>query len=109
MPEVYDILASSLSFSPYVTLKAAILERTRLSERKRMRDLLSLEELADRRLSHLLRHMQTLLDDRAVSSDADILKELSLQRLPPAAQMIRTTTNFSLPTLAGKDTTRSWR
>lgn len=61
----------------------------------------NLEELGDRQPSQFLRHMKTLLGGRAEYFDAGILRELFLQRLPPAVQMILATAeDFSLPELA---------
>ncbi|KAG0437272.1 hypothetical protein HPB47_017513 [Ixodes persulcatus] len=48
--EVYDILAGQPVTNLYDALKTAILERTMLSERKRLRQLVSAEELGDRRV-----------------------------------------------------------
>lgn len=45
--EVYGTLASPLSPAPYDALRAAIVERTGLSERIRLRKLLFLEQLRD--------------------------------------------------------------
>ncbi|XP_064468670.1 uncharacterized protein LOC135382628 [Ornithodoros turicata] len=87
--------------NPYDTLKAALLERTTASERKRFQELLSAEDLGDRRPTELLRHMQNLLGERAVTFDASFLKQLFLQRLPPTVQMILTSAStLSLPELA---------
>ncbi|CAN7938082.1 unnamed protein product, partial [Ixodes hexagonus] len=89
------------SCSLYDALKAAILERTMLSERKRLQQLVSAEELGDRRPSQLLRQMQALLGERAATFDSQFLKEQFLQRLPPSVQMIlATASDLSLPALA---------
>ncbi|CAN7937942.1 unnamed protein product, partial [Ixodes hexagonus] len=99
--EVYDILSRPPAANPYDALKAAILERTMLSERKRLQQLVSAEELGDRRPSQLLRQMQALLGERAATFDSQFLKELFLQRLPPSVQMIlATASDLSLPALA---------
>lgn len=99
--EVIDILSSPPAEAPYDTLKAAILDRTVASERARLQQLLSAEELGDRTPTQLLRHMQSLLGDRASSFDPKLLKELFLKRLPPTVQMIlATAASLTLPDLA---------
>lgn len=99
--EVTDILCAPLSAAPYDRLKAALIERTTASERKRLQQLLSAEDLGDRRPSQLLRHMQSLLGTRAATFDEALLKELFLQRLPPTIQMLlATATNLPITELA---------
>lgn len=99
--EVYDLLSNPPTTAPYDALKAAIIERTTVSERKRLQQLLATEELGDRRPSQLLRHMQALLRDRAVTFDPTLLRELFLQRLPSTVQMVLTTAaDLTLPALA---------
>ncbi|KAG0426494.1 hypothetical protein HPB47_026404 [Ixodes persulcatus] len=72
--EVRDILLSLVS-------------RLVASEQRRLQQLLSAEELGDRRPSQFLRHLQHLLGDKAASIDAAILRELFLQRLPPPVRV----------------------
>ncbi|XP_064468723.1 uncharacterized protein LOC135383010 [Ornithodoros turicata] len=86
--QVVDILSAPSAANQYDALKTAVLERTTASERKRFQELLSSEDLGDRRPSELLRHMQGLLGERAFSFDASLLKQLFLQRLPRTVQMI---------------------
>ncbi|XP_064469957.1 uncharacterized protein LOC135384698 [Ornithodoros turicata] len=86
--EVFDVLQSPPAQDPFTTLKSAIIERTTMSERKRLQQLLTSEELGDRHPTQLLRSMEALLGDRAPAFDANVLRELFLQRLPPQAQMI---------------------
>ncbi|XP_037515443.1 uncharacterized protein LOC119391865 [Rhipicephalus sanguineus] len=104
--ELCDILSAPLSQTPYDTLKKAILERTAISERRRLQMLLSPTELGDRRPSQLLRQMQALLGVRASSFDDVLLRELFIQRLPPMVQMVLTTASelnlSSLAALADK-------
>ncbi|XP_064470083.1 uncharacterized protein LOC135384829 [Ornithodoros turicata] len=98
--DVTDILCAPSGPTPYDTLKAAIIQRTMASDRKRFQQLLSAEDLGDRRPSQFLRHMQSLLGDRAQTFDEALLKELFLQRLPSTVQMIlATATNLSLTEL----------
>ncbi|KAG0413885.1 hypothetical protein HPB47_008947 [Ixodes persulcatus] len=86
--EVYDVLSNPSTTNPYDQLKAALLQRTEASERTRWRQLLSAEELGDRRPSQLLRRMTQLLGERASTIDDALLRELFLQRLPPNVQMV---------------------
>ncbi|CAN7938888.1 unnamed protein product, partial [Ixodes hexagonus] len=85
--EVRDILLSPLGDTPYDTLKEALVTRLVASEQRRLQQLLSAEELGDRRPSQFLRHLQHLLGDKAASIDAAILCELFLQRLPPPVRV----------------------
>ncbi|XP_064462765.1 uncharacterized protein LOC135373598 [Ornithodoros turicata] len=89
--EVYDILASPSPSTPYDQLKKALLQRATLSSRSRLQQLLSTEELGDRRPSQLLRRMRQLLDDQSASVDDALLRELFLQRLPQNVQMVLAT------------------
>ncbi|KAH6937584.1 hypothetical protein HPB50_001864 [Hyalomma asiaticum] len=104
--ELCDILSAPLSQTPYDTLKKAILERTAVSERRRLQMLLSSSELRDRRPSQLVGQMAALLGVRASSFYDVLLKELFIQRLPPMAQMVLTTVSelspSSLAALANK-------
>ncbi|XP_064470208.1 uncharacterized protein LOC135384957 [Ornithodoros turicata] len=61
--EVYDIIASPPLDIPYDKLKAALLKRTTCSGHARFQQLLSAEELGDRRPTQLLRRMKQLLGD----------------------------------------------
>ncbi|XP_064471771.1 uncharacterized protein LOC135386007 [Ornithodoros turicata] len=89
--EVYDILASPSPSTPYDQLKKALLQRTTLSSRSRLQQLLSTKELGDRRPSQLLRRMRQLLGDQSASVDDALLRELFLQRLPQNVQMVLAT------------------
>lgn len=89
--EVYDILAHPSTTAPYDQLKVALLQRTEASDRSRLQQLLSAEELGDRRPSQLLRRMTQLLADRANTIGDALLRELFLQRLPTNVQMVLAT------------------
>ncbi|CAN7979843.1 unnamed protein product [Ixodes pacificus] len=100
--EVYDVLSNPSTTNPYDQLKAALLQRTEASERTRWQQLLSAEELGDRRPSQLLRRMTQLLGERASTIDGALLRELFLQRLPPNVQMVlAAATPLDLTGLAG--------
>ncbi|XP_064485906.1 uncharacterized protein LOC135398431 [Ornithodoros turicata] len=86
--EVADVLQAPPPRDQYSRLKTAILDGTTLTERKRLRQLLNTEELGDRRPSQLLRSMEALLGDHAPTFDAQLLRELFMQRLPSQVQMI---------------------
>jgi len=85
--EISDILAAPDNDDPYETLKAALISRTSISERERLRQLLSKEDLGDRKPTQLLRHMQGLLGSN-ITFDAKILRELFTQRLPTHVQTV---------------------
>lgn len=85
--EVRDILLAPLGENSYDILKDALVNRLVASEQRRLQQLLSAEELGDRRPTQFLRHLQHLLGDKASSLDAAILRELFLQRLPTAVRV----------------------
>ncbi|XP_064481083.1 uncharacterized protein LOC135394293 [Ornithodoros turicata] len=99
--EVYDVIASPPADCPYDKLKSALLKGTTCSDCARLQQLLSAEELGDRRPTQLLRRMKQLLGDGTVSTSDSFLRELFLQRLPRNVQMVlATTTNLSTDELA---------
>ncbi|XP_075533149.1 uncharacterized protein LOC142566176 [Dermacentor variabilis] len=104
--EVADLLSGPASATPYSDLKAALLERTTTSQRARMQQLLSAEDLGDRRPSHLLRRMRQLMSGNTTVNDDRLLRELFMQRLPVNVQMILATATLmdlnSLASLADK-------
>ncbi|XP_065295035.2 uncharacterized protein [Dermacentor albipictus] len=104
--EVADLLSGPPSVTPYSDLKAALLERTTTSQRARMQQLLSAEDLGDRRPSQLLRRMRQLMSDNTTVSDDRLLRELFMQRLPVNVQMVLATATVmdlnSLASLADK-------
>lgn len=80
--EVRDVLMLPLSTTPYDDVKDALLSRLAVPEESRIQQLLSSEELGDRRPTQFLRHLQKLLGDKAATFDTAVLKELFLQRMP---------------------------
>lgn len=80
--EVRDILLAPPPNNAYLTLKNAIIKRLMTSEQHRIQQLLSGQELGDRKPTQLLRHLQYLLGEKAATIDPAILRELFLQRLP---------------------------
>ncbi|CAN8022129.1 unnamed protein product, partial [Ixodes persulcatus] len=100
--EVYDILARPPATNPYDSLKTAILELTMLSERKRLQQLVSAEELGDRRPSQLLRQLQALLGDRAATFDSHAVLERAVLAATStvSAKILAAASDLSLPALA---------
>ncbi|XP_064485123.1 uncharacterized protein LOC135397445 [Ornithodoros turicata] len=99
--EVYDILAAPSPTTPYDQLKKALLQRTTASDRSRIQQLLSAEELGDRRPTQLLRRMRQLLGSQPTATDDTFFRELFLQRLPQNVQMVlATASDMSLDKLA---------
>ncbi|XP_075539805.1 uncharacterized protein LOC142574649 [Dermacentor variabilis] len=82
--EVADLLSGPPLATSYSDIKAALLERTTTSQRARMQQLLSAENLRNRRPSQLLRRMRQLMSGNTTVSDDRLLRELFMQRLPIA-------------------------
>ena len=78
--EVRDLLLNPPEERPYDTLKAHLVKRTTSSAQHKLQQLISGEELGDRKPSQLLRRMQQLLGDTADATP--FLCELFLQYLP---------------------------
>ena len=85
--EVRDLLPAE---NPYDTLKTQLIKRTAASKQCILQQLISGEELGDRKPTQLLRRMQLLLRDKlGAGTDANsFLRELFLQRLPPNIRMV---------------------
>ncbi|XP_065067489.1 uncharacterized protein LOC135693039 [Rhopilema esculentum] len=93
--EVRDILIHPPQATQYDILKAELIQRTSASEQKRLHQLLTAEELGDRKPSQLLRHMRQLLGDNTLENN--ILRQLFLERLPTNVRLILASTADSLP------------
>ena len=86
--EVQDLLLTPPEEEPYEKLKDQLIARLADSERQKLRQLLTAEELGDRKPTQLLRKMQLLLGEKAKFINGSLLRELFLQRLPSNVQMI---------------------
>ena len=84
--EVRDILLRPPTVEPYTHLRAQLIARLSASAQKRIRQLLTDEQLGDRKPTQLLRSMQRLQSDTPL--DSDLLRELFLQRLPSNVRMV---------------------
>ncbi|XP_071948028.1 uncharacterized protein [Antedon mediterranea] len=84
--EVRDLLLAPPAEGPYSKLKKELIKRTSDSEKKRLHQLLTTEELGDRKPTQLLRKMYQLLGSRTLEDS--ILKQLFIQRLPNNVQLI---------------------
>jgi hypothetical protein len=93
--EVRDLLLQPPLDRPYDELKAAIFARTSESAQHRVQQLISGEELGDRKPSQLLRRMRHLVGDANVGDD--LLGQLFLQRLPSNIRVILSGTADALP------------
>ncbi|VDP72113.1 unnamed protein product, partial [Schistosoma curassoni] len=84
--EVGDLIDNVPETDPYDKIKAAVIQRTSLSDEKRLQQLLTSCELGDKRLSRLLRHMRQLAGPYKL--DETLLKQMWLQRLPHSVRQI---------------------
>ncbi|XP_071948726.1 uncharacterized protein, partial [Antedon mediterranea] len=84
--EVRELLLAPPAEGPYSKLKEELIKRTSDSEKKRLHQLLTTEELGDRKPTQLLRKMYQLLGSRTLEDS--ILKQLFIQRLPNNVQLI---------------------
>ena len=84
--EVKDIITSPPGTYTCDQLKCEIIKRTSVSQQERLRQLLTAEELGDRKPSQLLRRMRSLLG--ANTLEDSILKQLFLSRLPRNTQVV---------------------
>ena len=100
--EVRDLIINPPADTPYDLLKAVLIKRTEASEQRRLQQLLTAEELGDRKPSQLLRRMQQLLGDSGPAPDSAFVRQLFLQRLPPSVRMVlaSSSSNLSLQQLA---------
>ena len=95
--EVRDLLLKPPADDPYDTLKVELIKRTAVSDQRKLQQLISGEELGDRKPTQLLRKMQQLLGDKmGATSDSSFLRELFLQRLPANVRMVLASADVSM-------------
>ena len=82
--EVEDIIIAPPAHDPYDRLKAELVSRLSTSREQRVRQLLSHEEMGDRKPSQFLRHLKGLAPDVPV----DFLHTTWTSWLPPHVQAI---------------------
>lgn len=83
---VRDVLMKPDSTTPYEHLKTELISRSGESSQQEIRQLLSGEELGDRKPSDLLRNMKRRAESLSVPEK--LMLELFLQRLPSSVQSI---------------------
>jgi hypothetical protein len=82
--EIEDIITSTPEHEPCNRLKAVLVRRLSTSREQRVRQLLSHEEMGDRKPSQFLRHLKSLAPD----IQDDFLRIIWANRLPPYVQAI---------------------
>jgi hypothetical protein len=82
--KVEDIIISPLANEPYTTLRSELVRRLSSSRDQRVRQLLTHEEMVDRKLPQFLRHPTSLAPD----VPDDFLRSIWSSRLPPHIQTI---------------------
>lgn len=87
LSQVSDLILNVPENQPYTTLKNRLISLYAESEQSRLQKLLGNLSLGDRRPSHLLREMKTLIGDQ-VAADSTLLKQLWIRRLPKHTQAI---------------------
>ena len=100
--EVRDLILNPPDDAPYDLLKTALIKCTEASEQRKLQQLLTAEELGDRKPSQLLRRMQQLLGDAGPPPEGAFVRQLFLQRMPPSVRMVlaSASTTLTLPQLA---------
>lgn len=84
--EIEDIVTNPPSEGKYQKLKDTLINRFSASKEQRVRQLLSDEELGDKKPSQILRHLRSLAGN--TFSNDNILRQLWLRRLPQHVQGI---------------------
>lgn len=84
--EVEDVIINPPASNRYERIKSELIRRVSISQEQRIRQLLSEEELGDRKPSKFLRHLRSLAGNTL--TDENILRQLWLQRLPVNIQAI---------------------
>ncbi|XP_014781985.1 uncharacterized protein LOC106877562 [Octopus bimaculoides] len=93
MNVIRDLIMTPHGSVSYDTFKTTLINRTSESQRKRLHQLLTSEELGDRTPSQFLRRMKQLLGDESLPDK--VFKQLFLQRLPSNTQVVLASTRES--------------
>ena len=88
--DIRDLIINKPPDNAYDELINTLIKRTTASHTKRLQQLLSAEELGDRKPSQLLHRFEQLLD--GTSSDHPLIREVFLQRLPINVRQLLTVT-----------------
>ncbi|BHF68453.1 hypothetical protein SprV_0301148700 [Sparganum proliferum] len=96
--ELCDLLIHRPLEQPYDKLKEALVKRVAMTEERRLRQLLTSEELGGRKPSQLLRRMQQLVGERKF--ETSIVRQLFIQRLPLDVQTVLAVSQGSMEELA---------
>lgn len=87
--EIRELLLRPPENNKYDSIKQALLKQNEMSDQKRLQELLSKEDLGDRKPTQILRRMRQLVGDTIF--DPKMLRALFIQKLPPAVQGIMMT------------------
>ena len=87
--EIREVLLRPPEENKYDCLKAALLRRHELSDQRRLQELLSQEDLGDKKPTQVLRRMQQLVGDHVI--DTQLLRSMFIQKLPSVIQPIMVT------------------
>lgn len=87
--EIEDVIENPPPLNPYTFLRTKLIDRLSASEEQRVRQLISEEELGDRKPSQFLRHLRSLAGSAIVQDN--LLRQLWLKRLPSNVQAILAT------------------
>ena len=87
--EIRDVLLNPPEENKYAAIRAALLKRSELSDQKRLQELLSREDLGDRKPTQVIRRMRQLVGETLL--DPKVLRTLFIQKLPLSVQQIMVT------------------
>lgn len=92
---IRDIIISPPDLNKYETLKSALVLRTSTSEEHRLQQLLTHDELGDRKPSEYLRYMKQLVTDNKAVIESSVFRMLFMQRLPEKIRLVLAATQES--------------
>ena len=95
--EVRDLVVNRPKSSPYDELRTELTKRTSPSESKKLQQLISAEELGERKPSQLLRHMRQLLGEKPPLVGDNLLTHLFVNRLPANIRVVLASSIDSMP------------